>query len=101
MTVYNNKTYRIEAVDWSKKPTSTFEVTFNLEQIHLERPFTEDLLRLGASKRASPTTTHDDTMPRSKTWVNRSSAPNLESETSGATSIKARSKSSWSPSSAG
>jgi len=26
MTVYNNKTYRIEAVDWNKKPTSTFEV---------------------------------------------------------------------------
>ena len=30
MTVYNNKTYRIEAVDWTKKPTSTFEVCLNI-----------------------------------------------------------------------
>ena len=28
MTVYNNKTYRIEAVNWKMTPNSTFEVSF-------------------------------------------------------------------------
>ena len=36
MTVYNNKTYRIEAVKWNDNPNSTFEASYGMNDIELK-----------------------------------------------------------------
>ena len=57
MTVYNNKTYRIEGVKWTDTPNTTFEVrvenavTFKFILISLF------VFRAKASKKVSPATT--------------------------------------------